>query len=676
MHRPLHNVSIRSSRTVVAPFIPAEDRTAESHAMLDIVRSLVRARGRCGVCLFTLERGAKSLKIDVDSNPVGVFYVADYHEFTSEALAESAARGCGHCQQIARAFRTHQVQFTEARWWPPRDFMGASAYLELDSNVKFELNVAGALEKSAVDATHACMRSGRRVGGSTRDEACLDQVAAWLDSCRRDHGGCGTSTGFTPTRLLFLDEAPETVRLVESVPPRGAVYAALSHRWTEETLRVRLERDNHAQRLEGGIPLDHFPQMMRDVIFLLRRLGISYVWIDCMCIVQDDKDDWRREAATMASIYANAELTVAASWCGAAGQSLFSGRDGDDFAQVDVGDIGGEPVFLRRVLPHFTWQDIASSWFAGDDFIDAEREWPLLSRGWVYQEQLLSRRMLHVTRSEFIWECSGRMDCECGWYTALDPEYTLRGQAKLPVASKSWDSVIEEYSKRDLTYGNDKLPALAGVAQAFHDSHGDLGEYWCGLWERDLEKSFFWQSTELRPSPQSGMPSWTWASVSGNVSCWSIESETVKFLGASVSYDGDNPFMGDVREGRVTLAGPLAPATLHLEEGRCSVKIGNQWALFTPDYALDSPGSLALTSGSPVYCLVFGEGTASSRDPEQGLLWERRYPCFLVLVCVDEASRVFQRIGLGKEGPDGNDAASAELDTVLGLAETQTITMT
>ncbi|UNI17737.1 hypothetical protein JDV02_004059 [Purpureocillium takamizusanense] len=639
--------------------------------MLAIVRSLVRRRSRCGVCMFMLDQGAKSLELDFGGKPSCVFYKSDYHEFTHDDLHESAGRGCGHCKSIVRAFGVHQVEFTTARWWPPQDALGASTYLELDTNMKFELNISEEPGKDVLESVHSCIRPGAKLGGSTRDDACLAQAATWLESCRRDHDCCRAASTFRPTRLLSLDSSPGTVRLVESVLG-DTVYAALSHRWTEETLRVRLERGNHAQRLEHGILIDDLPQMMRDVVFLLRRLGILYVWIDCLCIVQDNKDDWQREAAAMALIYTNAELTVAASWCSTGGQSLFSDRSGNDFAEVDIAHIDGDPVFLRRVLPHFTWQDIANDWFSGDSFIDAEREWPLLSRGWVYQEQLLSRRMLHVTRSELIWECTGHMDCECGWYRASGDGGIVRSQVKQPVTSKSWGTVVDEYSKRELTFGTDKLPALAGVAHAFDDSHGDLGRYCCGMWERDLQECFFWRSTTTRSRPSSHMPSWSWASVSGNVECWSLGSEMVQFKDVLVSYVG-NPCMGDVQEARVILRGPLARATLHCRNGSYKIQVGDQWSAFDTDHRLDSADGLAVTHGMPAFCLVFGQGTSSSRAPGQDVLWEREYACFLVLLCVNESDHVYRRIGIS--AGNHNSEEVAELDAMLGVAETRVISM-
>ncbi|KAM5350818.1 hypothetical protein ACJ41O_007323 [Fusarium nematophilum] len=475
--------------------------------------------------------------------------------------------------------------------------------------------------------------------------------------------------------------------------PADTKYAALSHRWTEETLAVRLEHGNLAQRRLGGIPLIDFPQMMREVILLLRQLGIFYIWIDCMCIIQDDKEDWQREAATMASVYSSAEVTVAATW---AGQSLFSHRDVKEYPQVDIDDT----VLLRRSIPHFTWQDMEYNWFESDSFVDPDQEWPLLSRGWTYQEQLLSRRMLHFTRSELIWECNSAMGCECGGYAASSVSNgPSLGRTKQSVVSKSWDQIVKEYSKRDLTFDTDKLPALAGIAKAFSESRHDLGRYLCGLWENQLEGCFFWSLTEEpQPKPSgSCIPSWSWASVSGNVGCWGVSIENVEFLGVDVSYNGD-PLMGEVKDARVTLSGALVPATLYyekkaidsletslptLEDTPClhesvqyRLKIGHQLSVFRPDYRLDDPGPglTAIPSGTPAFCLIFGRSTSTSFEPEKGVTSEETAACFLALIPVDETNTVFERIGLF-DGTHEEEHDYVDLETALGLSQKPRITL-
>ncbi|WAO91693.1 HET domain-containing protein [Fusarium falciforme] len=400
----------------------------------------------------------------------------------------------------------------------------------------------------------------------------------------------------------------------------------------------------------------------------------------------------------MASVYSNAELTVAATM---AGESLFSRRDGKDHTQVDVDDTDETLIFLRRSLPHFTWQDMEYDWFESDEFVDAEREWPLLSRGWTYQEQLLSKRTLHFTRHEIIWECNNAMECECGWYMhsgILEMPGTT--QKKQSVESKSWNQIVKEYSKRELTFGTDKLPALAGIAKAFSEGNDDLGQYACGMWEQQLENSFFWSLAEdPKPKPDSSsLPSWSWASVFGNVSCWEVSVENVEFLGVSVSYNGE-PLMGEATEAVVTLSGPLVQATL--EYGQKSLdgveaslttgdespdlvssqggrhyrlRVGEKFSTFRPDYTLDNPGPATIPLGSPAFCLIFGRSTSSSFDPEEGITDEHTAACFLVLTPVDETNTVFRRIGLFDGScEDGEDVW--ELEPLLELSQKKQVTL-
>ncbi|RSL79111.1 hypothetical protein CEP51_007626 [Fusarium floridanum] len=657
--------------------------------MLNKLKSLFISKRRCGVCLFKLEPGVGSLKFDIDNSQDLLFAESDYHEFTRDGLGKSVSRGCRRCKSFTATFDSYGTEFSTARWWPGQPGM-REPYLELvDAGLKFELNAllkadTALLERDpSVNSLHPCIRHGFKVLGSTRDDKCLGQAAAWLTSCRQHHDDCRPKeVEFCPTRLLFLgDEITEMIKLIEN-PPMETTYAALSHRWTEETLEVRLVHDNHSERLSSGFPLNKFPPMMQDVIFLLRKLGIMYVWIDCMCIIQDDREDWRREAATMASVYSNAELTVAATM---AGKDLFSHRDGQEYAQVDVDDSDGAPTFLRRCLPHFTWQDMEYNWFEGDEFVDAEREWPLLSRGWTYQEQLLSKRTLHFTRHEIIWECNNAMECECGWYVhsgILEMPGTT--QKKQSVESKSWNQIVQEYSKRELTFGIDKLPALAGIAKAFSGGNDDLGQYACGMWEHQLEDCFFWSLAEdPKPKPENNsLPSWSWASVSGNVSFWGVSAENVEFLGVSVSYDGE-PVMGEVTEAVVTLSGPLVQATLEYTQesldgvdtssttGRrhYRLRIGDKSSPFRPDYTLDN-----IPSGSQAFCLTFGRSCSSTFDPEVGTTDERTTACFLVLIPVDETNSMFRRIGLF-DGRSEDDEEGWELEPLLELTEKKQMTL-
>jgi hypothetical protein len=101
------------------------------------------------------------------------------------------------------------------------------------------------------------------------------------------------------------------VRLVQHIMPDS--YACLSHRWgsgpqTHLTLKKNLET-----YMQHGIPSAKLPLTFRHAVHICRTLGIMYLWIDCLCIVQDDHEDWCTQAVKMGDIYERAFVTIAAS---------------------------------------------------------------------------------------------------------------------------------------------------------------------------------------------------------------------------------------------------------------------------------------------------------------------------------------------------------------------------
>jgi hypothetical protein len=204
-----------------------------------------------------------------------------------------------------------------------------------------------------------------------------------------------------------------------------------------ETEAVILKTTTIEERKKGGIPLACLPQMMQGVVSVLRGFGIPYLWIDSLCILQDSAADWADQATMMAQVYSNAEVTIAATWCHGSGRSLFSGRHGSNFLDVDLPGTGCEfPMFVRRRIPHFQDKNGTPTLQLGDGVTDSASSGvsqsgdddegqstpssptllPLLGRGWVFQEQRLSPRMLHFTKHEIVWTCGETTACECSIY--------------------------------------------------------------------------------------------------------------------------------------------------------------------------------------------------------------------------------------------------------------------
>jgi hypothetical protein len=119
------------------------------------------------------------------------------------------------------------------------------------------------------------------------------------------------------------------------------------------------------------------------------------LWIDCLCIIQDDDDDWKLQAAQMAHIYEQAHFTIAATKAEDGSQGCFSLTDPEYISKAIP---GWETISVRRHVHAFPYEYYE---FTGGSTGSA----PLFDRGWTYQEQLLSPRLIHFCDSEVVWQC-------------------------------------------------------------------------------------------------------------------------------------------------------------------------------------------------------------------------------------------------------------------------------
>jgi hypothetical protein len=313
---------------------------------------------------------------------------------------------------------------------------------------------------------------------STHLEHNIAHIRTWLSACERDHSSCSMSSSYTPLRLLDVGhENSETVKLVElSLPPdKSTRYACLSHCWGQTRSKHTTRVDNLAANMTG-IPVPELPKTFRDAIDVSRALQLRYLWIDSLCIVQNNESDWTRHVEVMASIYENAFVTLAA------GASVnddggFFTVPPEDFTKphllnLDVGQQSYN-VYVRRSIDHPD-----ARWPAGDVL-------PIMKRGWCFQERLLSRRFLCFGNKEVIWECRHEVACPCSMApgpfnpraAGLTAQFRDCTAIKTQLSSSNtehktlWRNLVSEYSSRQLTYPDDKLPALAGLASVFQASH-------------------------------------------------------------------------------------------------------------------------------------------------------------------------------------------------------------
>lgn len=233
---------------------------------------------------------------------------------------------------------------------------------------------------------------------STGSDAVLRLAAHWLNSCHT-HRRCipTDQTTWLPRRLLDVESPndPFTFRVVEveEANLKGVRYMTLSHCWgTSDFLKLtKLTR----AALYTGMKVSRLAQTFQDAIYVCRFMAIRYLWIDSLCIIQDDKQDWAEQSMKMSAVYRNSYCNIAAAASEDSSQGVFRSRSIQRLESMWPCLLKGlrpsEPKTCHRILFEGQWERLDSS--------------PLSKRAWVYQERLLSNRTLHFGSEELLWEC-------------------------------------------------------------------------------------------------------------------------------------------------------------------------------------------------------------------------------------------------------------------------------
>lgn len=364
-------------------------------------------------------------------------------------------------------------------------------------------------------------------------------IRQWLDECRAQHGCC-TDLGKgslqpLPDRLVEISPIDEDgshhIRLVEThkLQKKHMPYVCLSYCWGNTENPGRTTTSNLARYLEN-IPLDQLPETIRDAILLCAKLEFWYIWIDCLCIIQDDKDDWTNQAPQMSCIYSKATLTIATPICLHSWESFMSKREeGNPLlalgtpgvslpAMDDSGKRGVLWLWAFRIIDPpigFSLSNAFSSWNMWDTYPLSRDIGSWIGRAWTFQEWLFSPRVLHMSHFT-LWDCLG------GYANELNPRSMAkvrrqRDPEALGHNDFTWGSILAEYTSRGITNISDKLPALAGVAKRYAETH--CKHYLAGIWAEDLPLALLWRLAYDRTTNKHNIesPSWSWASVDGQI---------------------------------------------------------------------------------------------------------------------------------------------------------------
>lgn len=364
-------------------------------------------------------------------------------------------------------------------------------------------------------------------------EETLEFLLERLVNCCENHDKCRPQARIIPTRLI---DVGQTIRLIDRPDNDGDTprFLYLSACWGSD-FALRLTRSNYAQ-LEKEILLEELPRTIRDAIVVAQALKIPYIWVDSLCILQDDLQSWKNEVMRMKDYLRSCTFTlgVASSRSLAAGfLDLRDDRRCYTFNARTIGSLPGAKVHLRPLLP--------SVW----DSVSCE---PLLTRLWPLQELTLCSRSILFGSSRIVWNCRTHMISDAsesafppiwnqrlGFDVLLDENLSVRNEAKTvqgtinvtevepsteiqPIYS-AWHRIVELSSQLRVSFERDRLPALSGLASVFKQKlDGDV--YIMGLWMSNLPRDLLWHraGTALRRMVDNSIPSWSWAAYTGRIS--------------------------------------------------------------------------------------------------------------------------------------------------------------
>ncbi|KAL6903180.1 heterokaryon incompatibility domain-containing protein [Trichoderma evansii] len=359
-------------------------------------------------------------------------------------------------------------------------------------------------------------------------------IKNWLQECSETHSECQQlqnnikspgQLASGPRRLLHLsgNASHPQIRLQENHPgSKVPQYIALSYCWggdqafklLNDLVKVWVKDMPHAQ----------LPQTIKDAIQVTMYLGIQYLWIDALCIIQDSDQDKAEQISCMAEIYEQAHVTISAARATAVPEGFLHSRyiDGEQGFRMPFTCEDGQPsaVILWQGREPDAWE-------------------PIDKRSWCLQESILSPRVLEYGTHNIRYHCARSRSDESklqsdGWighsktFAQLNMSHPLTSSVDWASLGDSykfvqvWQTLVSHYTRRGLGWYQDKLLAISAIARKM--SRSTSKTYMTGLWAEYLGELLLWhpnhdpdaQETPRRHATYVA-PSWSWGSFSGEI---------------------------------------------------------------------------------------------------------------------------------------------------------------
>jgi hypothetical protein len=627
-----------------------------------------------------------SSKTNIDSHSgrchicIGLLFWLVTFEFGN--LRDSAWNGCAECHLLLCAILSYvPLSEEEDQWTVFRHRSSIKLQSTSDKKNQMSITLYG-------DGSEGYFKLGAfsplpleripEVSGVMFSPQLEQQALEWINTCISEHDTCGGAVDeILPTRILKIDPDDYKNVCLYETDNEMARYLCLSHCWGGSDV-IRTLKDNR-KHFWGGIEWTTLPKTFQDAIFFTHSLGMEFLWIDSLCIIQDDDDDWRAEGGKMSNVYEKATLVLAATKNSGPHDGLFASTPGLKLMELIVE--GWPTVYMRQTIPHLT----------------DPKYFPLLRRAWVFQERLLSQRMLHFGQHELLWECAEGEKCECTftndpglsepWYHGKRVYDTLLAENQ----SQSWWKTVEQYSQLNLTFEKDIFPALSGIAH-LHQKVNQC-DFFAGLWSDTFLIDLLWHTTfnsniigrtekdclALRPKEWRA-PSWSWASITTPVVYTSIQKHKSSITEFNITFrpmSGDS--YGQLHEPCILhLEAPIGVVTIHrvTENPATHQQVADdslgaatlykdqrkvEDVEFYLDYDVWGESQHQLQEGQTMYCLEVGSICVAEEKDKTDMR-----VCFLILHMVqgediEEEGGKYVRVGLVMSKQEATDLPTTTL---------------
>jgi len=560
---------------------------------------------------------------------------------------------------------------------------------------------------------------GRHISERPLQDTGLSTARSMINDCVSTHTRCRQAKPSSlPKRVLDVRVGTDSKSVVlkesqwddDEQEYEHGDYVALSHVWgmgerlktTEENLKFHLK----------GIAWSTLSNTVQEAVLFTRAINIRYLWVDSLCLIQDDEQAKLEESVRMDEVFGNAYLTIAAtSTTDSSTQPLFPNKS--QAFKIQATDKKGQlsKIYVREQPSHYSFRgpfdegSHMNEWELPFNMSeDATLHTPLLKRAWAYTERLLSPRVLHFTTSEMILECREGYNCECGRIDdkffdsratdSIKQEFSRiihEASTRLPADSNGnqadrrmdsvtnqiagtnnasdlmpkredalqlWSYIITEFTARNMTY-DERLTAIASIARAL--SPAMRSGYIAGQWTFST-LGLLWYPTDStkcrRPIPMDGqnIPTWSWASCEGStIFC---DNATAMDLACHVSFGfkGKRASAWSPTQGEPLClsAAMAAKVTLRVSEQETYTLVKNRIAVdFTPDI-VPARGEDKLEDGERLVCVLISMTYRSS---------------ITGLVLKAAGDNMYRRVGRFECydcRPEGEDEMSEDAETLFG----------